>query len=541
MKGHRLVIAVTIIIGFCSGEGSGADAVSRGTVPPSSLRSGLIPRPHPIDTSGNLMITGNVAGGRQFQGPIPYQSPTSFQRVGGALPGITSTYDPYTTLDPFRRRTAYDGAPDYLGRTTPYYPISSTVTHMPPGAREVLTPPVPEIQYRLGPAPQVHTLTGSKLPAQKQELPDLDAMPEPLVGAAEQTENVSFTDADRYLINKRLLMGLKQRRAEQLQQELKKAQPDSTQAQLRPTEQQRLMQLRSERTQSTAEDLLKPLEQPVPKEPAEQATQPDVYEQMKRQAEDIDTTVEKLTPEQKAKKTYKDEKQKTPDDSKLHERFETRFKSRFTAPLQAPTREGPASSTDPTQNLDQDLSKLLRKDYLEGVDVSAEARAILGEHKTFASYAQDKFNQYMREAEAYLKQGKHYLAADTYAIAAVYKPNDPLVFAGRGHALFAAGEYVSSALYLARAIEIFPEYARFRIDLDEMIGDTDKLESRIKDVEQWLEYSDAGELHFLLAYVYLQMGRLEKAQQSIAKAHEKLPDAPAVTTLMQAIKDITKS
>jgi len=541
MKGHRLVIAVTIIIGFCPDEGSGADAVSRGTVPPSSLRSGLIPRPHPIDTSGNLMITGNVAGGRQFQGPIPYQSPTSFQRVGGALPGITSTYDPYTTLDPFRRRTAYDGAPDYLGRTTPYYPISSTVTRMPPGAREVLTPPVPEIQYRLGPAPQVHTLTGSKLPAQKQELPDLDAMPEPLVGAAEQTENVSFTDADRYLINKRLLMGLKQRRAEQLQQELKKAQPDSTQAQLRPTEQQRLMQLRSERTQSTAEDLLKPLEQPVPKEPAEQATQPDVYEQMKRQAEDIDTTVEKLTPEQKAKKTYKDEKQKTPDDSKLHERFETRFKSRFTAPLQAPTREGPASSTDPTQNLDQDLSKLLRKDYLEGVDVSAEARAILGEHKTFASYAQDKFNQYMREAEAYLKQGKHYLAADTYAIAAVYKPNDPLVFAGRGHALFAAGEYVSSALYLARAIEIFPEYARFRIDLDEMIGDTDKLESRIKDVEQWLEYSDAGELHFLLAYVYLQMGRLEKAQQSIAKAHEKLPDAPAVTTLMQAIKDITKS
>jgi len=30
------------------------------TIPPSSIQSGLISNPNPIDTSGNLVITGNV-------------------------------------------------------------------------------------------------------------------------------------------------------------------------------------------------------------------------------------------------------------------------------------------------------------------------------------------------------------------------------------------------------------------------------------------------------------------------------------------------
>ncbi|KKL05102.1 hypothetical protein LCGC14_2609390, partial [marine sediment metagenome] len=169
------------------------------------------------------------------------------------------------------------------------------------------------------------------------------------------------------------------------------------------------------------------------------------------------------------------------------------------------------------------------------VDLSARAKVILGSHKTFASFSEDKFNQHLRTAERYLKQGRYYRAADAYTLASIYKPEDPLAYAGKSHALFAAGEYMSSALFLSRAFEIFPEYAQFKIDLEAMIGDRDKLETRIVDVEQWLGRSDSAELQFLLGYIYYQMGRLQAGRGAIDGALEKMPEAPAVITLKGAI------
>jgi tetratricopeptide (TPR) repeat protein len=159
----------------------------------------------------------------------------------------------------------------------------------------------------------------------------------------------------------------------------------------------------------------------------------------------------------------------------------------------------------------------------------------MGEHKTFASYSMDNFNKHMRAAEQYLKEGKYYRAEDTYTLASLYKPNDPLVYAGKSHALFAAGEYMSSSLFLSRALEIFPEYARFKIDLVAMVGDRDKLESRIGDIVEWIERSGSADLQFLLGYVYYQMGRVEEAKKAIYAAYEKMPNSRAVIALKNAI------
>ena len=141
----------------------------------------------------------------------------------------------------------------------------------------------------------------------------------------------------------------------------------------------------------------------------------------------------------------------------------------------------------------------------------------------------------MRSAEQYLKEGKYYRAADTYTLASIYKPNDPLAYAGKSHALFAAGEYMTSALFLSRALNIFPEYAQFKIDIVAMVGDRDKLEGRIRDIKQWIERSDSGKLQFLLAYVYYQTGRIDEAKKSIDAAYEKLPESQAVNALKKAI------
>ena len=149
------------------------------------------------------------------------------------------------------------------------------------------------------------------------------------------------------------------------------------------------------------------------------------------------------------------------------------------------------------------------------------AEALVGVHKSFATQANDKFNYYMRTAEEFLKQGKYYRAVDAYTLASIYKPDDPLAYAGRAHALFASGEYMSSAYFLARAINIFPGYVKFKIDLNAMIPDKDRLESRIADIKQWIEKTESAELSFLLAYIYYQLDKTDSALKAINFAAEK--------------------
>ncbi len=170
-------------------------------------------------------------------------------------------------------------------------------------------------------------------------------------------------------------------------------------------------------------------------------------------------------------------------------------------------------------------------------EMAQRAKRILGKHKTFASYAENNFNKHIRAGEKYLKEGKYYRAADAYTLASVYKPSDPLALAGKSHALLAAGEYMSSALFLSRAIEIFPEYVFVKLDIEIMIGDRDNLESRIADIKRWAERSNSGELEFLLGYVYYQMDRLIWARRAIDSAYEKMPNSMAVAVLKKAIEN----
>jgi len=101
--------------------------------------------------------------------------------------------------------------------------------------------------------------------------------------------------------------------------------------------------------------------------------------------------------------------------------------------------------------------------------------------------------------------------------------------------LFGAGEYISSALYLSRAIEMSDEYARTRVDLASILGDKDKLESRIADAKESLERSLAPDLELLLAYTYYQMGRLAPAREAIESARKAMPKSVAVQKLKAII------
>jgi tetratricopeptide (TPR) repeat protein len=169
----------------------------------------------------------------------------------------------------------------------------------------------------------------------------------------------------------------------------------------------------------------------------------------------------------------------------------------------------------------------------------------MGGYQSVAAFWKDKFDHYVTAGETYLKQGRYYRAVDAFALASIYKSDAPHAHAGRSLALFAAGEYMSSALFLSRALEIRPEYAKSKVYFAAMLRDKDKLAKRIADVEECLELcrepgsglSGEGELAFLLGYVYYQMDRLGEAKKAIDAAYEKLPGSKAVCAIKKAVDD----
>ncbi len=173
-------------------------------------------------------------------------------------------------------------------------------------------------------------------------------------------------------------------------------------------------------------------------------------------------------------------------------------------------------------------------------EISAEAKRIMGRHESPDSFAGDKFSQHLRAAEDHLRAGEYYKAADSFALASVYRPNDPRALTGRSHALFAAGEYISSALFLSRALAIRPEYVTVKVDFVTLLGGPNRLAGRIADVEQWFSQSGSGRLQLLLGYIYYQTGRLNEAKRAVEAAHTKMPDSPAVPAIRDAINDAAR-
>lgn len=195
------------------------------------------------------------------------------------------------------------------------------------------------------------------------------------------------------------------------------------------------------------------------------------------------------------------------------------------------------------------LTALQEVNKLSAQELSAEARRVLGGHQDYNTYSADKFEQYFKAGQEYLKQGKYYRAADAYTLASIYKPSPAgslgkpeaaaLAYAGKSLALFAAGEYMSSALFLGRALQTDQSSIfNFQFSIP-----ADKLDSRIADAEECLrlcreagyQTGGVGELQFLLGYIYLRNGRLAEAKRAIDEAYKTLPDSPAVIALKSAI------
>lgn len=138
--------------------------------------------------------------------------------------------------------------------------------------------------------------------------------------------------------------------------------------------------------------------------------------------------------------------------------------------------------------------------------------------KTFAGGGEAMINSEMLKAESLLEIGHYYEAADRYEIAERLDPTNPLPQLGRGHALLAAGDYLTAAVSLIRGLERFPEITRFDIDLHAFFGDGEVIDIRRADIMERLERREDPRLRFLLGYLEYHTGDRDRGLRNLEQA-----------------------
>jgi tetratricopeptide (TPR) repeat protein len=544
------------------------------TVPPSSYQSGQFSNPQAPDVDGNLLITGNVRRGMHFRDTVPYSSTTSFRADLGS-----------SSLSSFLRDSA--GAED-VGNSAnrysvqPYYLQSQTVATTRPGYSGVFGQAGARVNNgRM----QSDFTTGTYVSdSQRQTLPDENTFASDLSLQGMQTQdsvpveprivnsirelqlltqqaksNVSAKDqqlmVERYQEQKQETGDKRQETGisfetgfaaglENKQSSMEKFSSFAPLDQSRMTERARTVvpdlgrdKLDAKTTLAEAyaqanamtfpdssafqQDISRPLqtdeamsaESDIDLQGERERVTSDIIEQVKRQLEDLINSVDKKEG-QEAGRTSKETRTNIGVSSGGLSRVESSYNR----------AESAIGSLDNLKGLSQ-------------ADLSAKAKSIRSPQTNPDTFSMSRFNNHFQEAQDHLKGGRYYAAADSFALASIYKPGEPLCFAGRGHALLGAGEYISSALFLSRAIEANPEYVKTKIDLAAMLGGRHILESRIADIREWLVRSGSGKLEFLLGYVYYRIGRLGPAQEAIDAAYAKMPQSAAVVAVKKAVDD----
>jgi len=147
---------------------------------------------------------------------------------------------------------------------------------------------------------------------------------------------------------------------------------------------------------------------------------------------------------------------------------------------------------------------------------------------SFAIANSDKMNQYMEEGEEALREGRYFDASRHFDMAAVMDPRNPLPLLARGHALAAAGNYMSAVNSLSRGLTLFPQITAFKLDLPAMVGQSDVFDRRRAELERRLSNREDRELRFLLGYLELYSGLTDLAQKNLTLAAKASPEGSII-------------
>jgi tetratricopeptide (TPR) repeat protein len=144
---------------------------------------------------------------------------------------------------------------------------------------------------------------------------------------------------------------------------------------------------------------------------------------------------------------------------------------------------------------------------------------------SLAGRGEDRFNQFMTEAETQLRAGHYYAAADQYRLAIRTNPSNPLANLGMSIALVGAGEPLGAASHLQKAMQLYPPLMEVRLDLPRMVP-TDVIVRQISIVETRLEGQEMGDASLLMVATFIQenLGNSRMARKLAAELKESAGD-----------------
>ena len=155
--------------------------------------------------------------------------------------------------------------------------------------------------------------------------------------------------------------------------------------------------------------------------------------------------------------------------------------------------------------------------------------------RNFEARSRRQYQINMQKADELLQKGKYYRAADAYGLALVYDFTSGAAYQGKAHALFGAGEYMSSAYFLYQALTLDPKLAQSRTDLRKLFADEKKFPRRMKELNDWQTKSNAAELKFLQGYVLYQIGARDQAKTLLTDALMLNPTMTVIRPILNAM------
>lgn len=169
-----------------------------------------------------------------------------------------------------------------------------------------------------------------------------------------------------------------------------------------------------------------------------------------------------------------------------------------------------------------------RQSNVKRIERSAKwyAAVIEAEIATFAGQADSPFNALMLAGEKAMRDRRYYDAERTFALAQEFDPDNALAHMARGHALAAAGDYVSAVQHIESGLQLFPDLAMLTFDLNRLMGGAETCAARITDLRRRAETATNAELRFLLGYLeYFSGDRATGSDDLVEAAALARPDS----------------
>jgi hypothetical protein len=561
------LVVVCAVTSFSSGTRSGGygvpsapGAARSATTPLSTYENGTVATPNPIDNSSALIVTGNVAGGKHFQGSVPYRPLTSVDAPLGS-----------TSLDPFLRRTAPSATSgDPAGASSPFYSQTGTVATATGGAlgRGMGT------TYTEGLSPSQYTL-GSDLKLPSDSVASSSSLPAGDLAMGWQSSSSSDGPATR---------GDYDRQMAQLQERLARVKAELAQL-------ERGLAAGDEPSGSSTP------QQPVLPYSQTQIGQPGRVSETAQRDELLQETARLLSATMGLTDSTRQPGDAMPADSDAAVSFEApgaqprlrlyEEQDDAQTPAGAPlsidalvtprTRQAagvgatrslnelpavervnetarafdgasalltrPATST-PTQafrredppNVDRVLDPVRAASPWQAAPPPTQGRVTApAVSANDDSPAAKLFDRHFQEGYRLMQRRDYPRACEAFTLATAYRPHDARGYLGKGHALLAAGEYLDSALSVAKAVELDLPAVLQRTDLIQVVGGPDAFIAHFNELDRRIEADGGPQIQFLMAYIYYQMDRPQEAKVAIDAAQKLLPASMPIDLFRSAL------